>query len=70
MDRQAVRSKDIAIVGYDSKKNLLEVTFRAGGVYHYMNVPVHVYQKFIQAESQGTFFNREIKDAYPYIKIS
>lgn len=70
MERIAVKSRDIAIVGYDAKKQLLEIAFRGGGVYHYQRVPQNIYAGLMQADSQGTYFNRKIKDQYPYIKIS
>ena len=39
MERTAVRSRDIAVIGYDATTLTLEITFRAGGVYHYSGVP-------------------------------
>ena len=70
MERTAVRSRDIAIVGYDSKTSTLEVTFRNGGVYHYFGVPAEVYKTLMTAPSQGTYFNQDIKEKYPYRKVS
>lgn len=70
MERTAVKSRDIAIIGYDDKKLLLEIAFRGGGVYHYMKVPRAIYDALMKAESQGTYFNKQIKDQYPYTKVS
>ena len=70
MERTAVKSRDIAIVGYDEKKKLLEIAFRGGGVYHYLRVPAEVHRNLLSASSQGTYFNQEIKDRYPYTKVS
>jgi hypothetical protein len=69
MERQAVQSRDLAIVGYDSDSSTLEVTFRNGGVYHYSGVPQELYQGLLQASSLGTFFNEKIKDSYPFKRI-
>ncbi len=69
MERTAVESKDIAIVGYDKQKSLLEIVFRQGGVYHYSGVPADVHESLMKASSIGTYFNRNIKEAYKYTKI-
>jgi hypothetical protein len=70
MERVPVRSKDIAIVGYDPAASLLEVTFRGGGVYRYTKVPPEIHQAFLQAESHGTYFNQNIKDQFACTKVS
>ena len=70
MERSAVRSKDIAIVGYDPASSLLEITFRGGGVYHYTNVPKETHAALMKAESHGTYFNQFIKDKFPCKKVS
>ncbi len=69
MERKAVQSKDLAIVGYDSGKSELEITFRGGGVYLYKQVPASIYEGLMTATSHGTFFNQKIKDAFPATKI-
>ncbi|OGW78198.1 MAG: hypothetical protein A2Z83_08605 [Omnitrophica bacterium GWA2_52_8] len=70
MDRTAVRSREIALIGYDENTRVLEVTFRRGGVYRFKNVPADMHHKLIHAESIGTFFSGEIKGRYDYEKIS
>lgn len=69
MERKAVQSKDLSIVGYHPEKEELEVTFKAGGVYVYTGVPEVVYQALMHAQSHGTYFNQHIKDKYPHLKI-
>ena len=69
MERKAVQSKDLAIVGYNAEKQELEVTFKAGGVYIYSNVPEGVYQALMMAPSHGTYFNQNIKDKFSAKKI-
>ena len=70
MERQAVQSRDIAIVGYDPAKQTLEVTFRQGGVYLYSEVPQDIYEALMAASSHGTYFNKIIKEKYPFEKVS
>ncbi len=69
MERVAVRSTEIAIVGYDSALKLLEVAFRNGSVYHYEQVPQDIYKQLIQAASVGTYFAEHVKTAYAYTKV-
>ena len=70
MQRTAVRSRDIAIVGYDPETKTLEIAFRIGGVYHYSGVSEEVYQGLLTSPSQGIFFDQRIKGKYPYTKVS
>lgn len=69
MIRTAVRSTEIAIVGYDENSKLLEVAFRNGSVYHYEGVTQKTYQEMIQAESVGSFFASHVKNSFPYKKL-
>ncbi len=69
MERIAVRSQDIAIVGYDAQAKTLEITFRRGGVYEYSEVPAEVHRNLMEAASIGTYFGRKIKDKYRSAKI-
>lgn len=70
MERIAVQSKDIAVVGYDSADGSLEVVFRSGGVYHYKQVPAAVHREFLEAPSLGIFFRDNIKEKFSYEKVS
>lgn len=69
MERTAVKSREIAIVGYDPETATLEVAFRNGGVYHYEKVPSNVYSELLTSPSQGKFFEARIKNQFPYRKI-
>ncbi len=69
MERVAVRSTEIAIVGYEASSKTLEVAFRNGSVYHYEQVPPEMFQQFIKADSIGLYFADKIKTAFPYTKI-
>ena len=69
IERQAVRSRDIAVVGYDPDQAVLEITFRQGGVYQYAGVPLEIHRDLIGAASHGTYFNRNIKEKYSCIKL-
>jgi hypothetical protein len=66
---KSLSSRDIALIGYDSESETLEVVFRAGGVYRYRQVPENLYQGLMTASSHGTFFQQKIKNQYSYVKV-
>lgn len=70
MERVAVESHDIAVIGYSRETCELEITFRRGGVYCYRNVPESLYRELQAAPSVGGYFSQNIKEKYPYKKIS
>ena len=70
MERTAVASSNLASVGYDYQKQVLEVEFRHGGVYHYFDVSPVTYTELMAAESHGRYFDRYIKKrGYPYLRV-
>lgn len=70
MDRIPVKSTEIALVGYDAAKGLLEIVFRRGGVYRYRGVPPEIHKNLMEAPSLGTYFSENIKEAYHYTKVA
>ncbi len=70
MQRIPVQSSEIALVGYDSRKELLEIVFRRGGVYRYRGVPETVHQELLKSESLGTYFSENIKETFHYVKVA
>lgn len=69
MIRNTVLSSNIASVGYDEKKLVLEVEFGNGNVYQYQNVPQDVYKDLMTASSHGQYFNKVVKGVYLCEKI-
>ena len=59
-----IASSTIAAAGYDEPSQTLELAFTNGTVYQYYNVPLHLYEQFVQSPSKGQFFNTYIKDQY------
>ena len=70
MNIKSVRSRDLALIGYDIATSILEVVFRAGGVYRYQGVPESVYHGLMAAPSHGAFFQKHIKVQYSFVKVS
>ncbi len=63
MDRIPVQSSNLASVGYEG--DILEVEFRNGRIYQYFTVPEWVHRDLMEASSVGTYFNQNIRNAYP-----
>ncbi len=66
--RIPVASSNVASVGYDAEKKILEIEFHHGAVYQYFDVPEKVYEELMIAPSQGAYFAHEIKQKYSYLK--
>jgi hypothetical protein len=65
--RVRVRSSSIESVGYEN--DVLEVRFRNGGLYQYLDVPARLHELLLRAGSKGAFFNRHIRDRYPATRL-
>jgi hypothetical protein len=62
MKREKIEgSSNIAEIGYDKVKEVLEVKFHTGSIYQYSPVPETMYKGLMSAESKGKFLNNEIK---------
>ena len=69
MEREPVSSSNLVSVGYDATSETLEIEFQQTGVYQYLNVPQFMWERLMMADSVGKFFNAEIKNAYPCVKV-
>jgi hypothetical protein len=70
MDRERVDSSSVLSVGYDGKSHTLEVEFRNGGVYRYLDVPEDAWSELRAAGSKGRFLNSEIKPRFRMRKVA
>jgi hypothetical protein len=63
-------STSIRQTRYDRDTRTLSVWFVASGHrYDYRGVPPETYDAFRSAFSKGRFFNRHIRDRYPYVWV-
>jgi hypothetical protein len=70
MERERVDSSSLSSVGYDPRSETLEVEFRNGGVYRYLEVPEDAWRMLQSAESKGSYLNTHIKPAHRYRKVA
>jgi hypothetical protein len=61
-----VASSSIASVGYRAHDRVLEVRFRRGAVYQYLDVPEGVFASLLTADSKGRYFNLAVRNSFEY----
>jgi len=64
-----VNSTAIAEIDYSPEHGKLFVTFNDGDEYVYVGVPERLSHAFLRSASKGRFFQRMIRDRYPYNRI-
>ncbi len=69
MEREPVSSSNLLSIGYDISSETLEIEFITSGVYQYLNVPQFMWESLMMADSKGRFFNAEIRNTYPCVRV-
>ncbi|OPJ96438.1 KTSC domain-containing protein [Serratia marcescens] len=70
MIRQPVVSSRIKSIGYDENQKILEIEFFDLGIYQYIQVPIRIYETFLEVKSKGRFFDGVINDKFLCRKIN
>ncbi len=68
--RVPLESTTLASALYDPLQSRLEIEFRNGQRYLYFQVPPACYQQLLQADSKGSYFNRRIRNRFPFQHLS
>lgn len=66
----SLESTTLANVAYEATDQVLWLQFRSHAVYRYFGVPAEVYRALIGAPSKGTYFNRYIRQQFPYQRVA
>jgi hypothetical protein len=69
VERQTVKSSNIASIGYDSGEQVLEVEFKNGGVFQYADVEPKEYVSMLNADSVGRYLHSNIKGKFECLKV-
>ncbi|MCB1712021.1 MAG: KTSC domain-containing protein [Candidatus Riesia sp.] len=64
-----IRSDMIRGASYDSKKQTLTVVFTNYDFYKFYGVSKSLVRRLYSAKSKGKFFNKEIKNKFPFKRI-
>lgn len=70
LTRVPLESTVLAWVSYEPAADRLEVQLRSGERYRYFGVPPSCYQQLLRADSKGAFFNRYIRNCFPFQHLS
>lgn len=67
--RVPVESTALAAVGYSKKLRALEIEFRNGAIYRYLDVAPDVYAALISAPSKARFYDANIRHKYRSLHV-
>lgn len=70
MLRLAVESTSLVSISYAPERSVLELEFRDGSVYSYLDVPPECVQELTAADSNGAYFNRHIRNRFRCHRVS
>lgn len=76
MERERVKSSQVASIGYDAAEKLLEIEFnpkpgfQTGAVYQYSGFGEADWQDFKRATSIGKHFNERISKTFKYKRVA
>ncbi len=67
--REAIASSALNAVGYSKSLHALEIEFRDGLIYRYLEVPATIYRELLSADSKARFYNRKIRGKYRALRV-
>ena len=62
-------SSTLFSASYIEESKVLEVKFNRGAIYRYFDIPKEIFVALCEAESAGSFFNKNIATKFKYIKL-
>jgi hypothetical protein len=67
--RDTVQSTALASVGYSRRLRALEIEFRNGAIYRYLNVDPAIYHELMTAPSKARFYDEKIRRKYRSLHV-
>ena len=67
--RVPIESKAIAAVGYSKRLHALEIEFRNGAIYRYLDVPRSIHKGLMNAPSRARFYHKNIRGKYRVVHV-
>jgi hypothetical protein len=67
--RRQVESSAIAAIGYSKRLHALEIEFRNGAVYRYLDVSNATYRDLLAAPSKTRFYDENIRGHYRSVHV-
>ena len=69
IQRVPVESTALAAVGYSKRLRALEIEFRNGAIYRYLDVSPHVHTALMAAPSKARFYHENIRGKYRSLHV-
>lgn len=67
--REAVESTAIASIGYSKRLHALEIEFRNGAIYRYLEVDPSLHRGLMNAKSKARFYDDNIRKKYRSLHV-
>jgi KTSC domain len=67
--REAVQSSALASAGYSKRLRALEIEFRNGAIYRYLDVDPAIYRNLMVAPSKARFYLENIRGKYRSLHV-
>ena len=67
--RVPIESSVLASVGYSRQAQILEVEFRNGAIYRYLEVPETVFHELMSADSKTSYYDVNIRGRYRSLHV-
>lgn len=69
IQREPVQSSALATVGYSKRLRALEIEFRDGLIYRYLEVSPATHRDLITAHSKARYYNHHIRGKYRCLRV-
>lgn len=69
IERRPVASSALASIGYSKRLRALEIEFRNGAIYRYINIPPEIYRDLMSASSKAQFYDDNIRGHFRSIHV-
>jgi hypothetical protein len=67
--REPVESSALASVGYSRHLHALEIEFRNGAIYRYLDLPASLYRDLMNADSKARFYDQNIRHKFRSVHV-
>lgn len=67
--RQPAISSALASIGYSKRLHALEIEFRNGAIYRYLEVSPGIYRDLLASESKARFYDENIRGRYRSLHV-
>ena len=67
--RVPIESRAIAAIGYSKRLRALEIEFRNGAIYRYLDVPRSLHRELMNAPSKARFYHQNVRGKYRVLHV-